>query len=184
MESELIINILGKFSNTSLCNVTACISNQSCNILDSRQAQYGTDSCLTLIVRGITNKISLLELELNNLCVEHDLLCLMKRTSGHQKQNIEKVINLTFYGLDSSGVMFKVVQSLSEMRVSISALRQKTEHQDERQTLECKMVLFAPKTLDLEAFDQTMINLLDGLNLHGKISHNDYKEHHEHIESW
>lgn len=184
MNHELIVNILGVASNKALCNITACISDHGCNILDSRQAQYGTDFSLSLIVSGYEHKITLLELALNNLCVEHDLLCLMKRTRGHQKQNIEQIINITFSGLDASGVMYKVVQYLSEMNVNIQALRQKTIEAGSNKELECKMVLSAPKSLDLKTFDTTMIKLLNELNLHGKISHQDLKENYEHIESW
>lgn len=195
MPQQLIINILGAASLNSLCTLTACISNHDCNILDSRHALYGTDFSLTMIVSGTTNDVTRLEMGMSNVCMEHDLLCMMKRTSGHQKQNIERYIQLTFSGQDSSGLMQKVTSTLATSGLTVSAVRHKTSYQavDDKATLRkrppvqnvvCKMILSAPKQLDLSAFDATIKSLLHTLGLHGQISHNIQKENHEHIESW
>ena len=184
MQEQLIINILGKSSLLALSNITACISKRNCNILDSRHAQYGTDFSLTMIVSGLQNVITLLEIELSTLCVNDDLLCMMKRTTGHQKQNIEQVVNLAFSGEDASGVMHKVTQALASQGASVSAIRQKTYENNGQSMVDCTMILTTPKTTDLLAFDEYIRSLLHGMGLHGKISHNPIKEHNEYTESW
>jgi glycine cleavage system transcriptional repressor len=184
MQEQLIINILGKSSTLTLSTITACISDHTCNILDSRHAQYGTDFSLTMIVSGSQKIITLLEIDLSSLCVNNDLLCMMKRTTGHQKQNIDKVIYLSFVGRDSSGVIHKVMQGLALFEVSVNALRQGTSMQNNASVLECKMILTTPKTTDLAAFDAHIKSLLHGLGLHGKVSHNPIKENNEYTDSW
>jgi glycine cleavage system transcriptional repressor len=181
---QLIVNILGKSSLLALSNITACISKHNCNILDSRHAQYGTDFSLTMIVSGAQAGVTMLEMDLSTLCVLDDLLCMMKRTTGHQKQNIEQVINLAFSGADASGVMHKVTQGLALCGVSVSAVRQKTYRKEDQNILECKMILTAPKNTDLIAFDTNIKSLLHGMGLHGKLSHKPIEENDEYTESW
>ncbi len=181
---QLIINILGKSSLTSLSDIAACISQHHCNILDSRHAQFGTDFSLTLIVSGSQSAITTMELELSRLCVAHDLLSMMKRTSGHQKQNIEMLIGLSFSGIDATGLMHCVISLLAAYKVSVNALRQKTKPLNGQIVLECKMILSAPKSIDLDVFDAHLKSLLDGLGLHGKITHTTNKEDYEYTESW
>jgi glycine cleavage system transcriptional repressor len=189
MPQQLIINVLGAASVDSLSILTGCISDHDCNILDSRHALYGTDFSLTMIISGNTSSVTLLELDLSRVCMEHDLLCLMKRTSGHQKQNISQIIQLNFSGLDSYGLMQKVTSTIAACGLSVSAVRQKTESSQVKgatntQNVVCKMILSAPKELDLAAFDKAIKDLLHNLGLHGQISHNTQKESHEYIESW
>ena len=187
MSQQLIINVLGTASVDSLSIITACISENECNILDSRHALFGTDFSLTMIVSGKANCVSLLELALSRVCVEHDLLCMMKRTSGHQKQDIDQLIQLTFSGDDCAGLMQKVTSKIATCGVSVSAVRQKStvnSGTENVQNLACKMILSAPKHIDLNIFDHDMKALLHSLGLHGQISHNIKEETHEHIESW
>lgn len=184
MPDQLIINILGPHSVKALSALTATISEHNCNILDSRHALYGTDFSITMIVAGTQSGITAVELALSQQCVSHDLLCMMKRTSGHKKQNIENIVNLKFCGIDKPGLIYQVLHFLSEQNVTVNAIRQKTWVDDSQEKLECKMILLASSSLDLRLFDQTLIALLDKLGLHGRISHNINKEYHEYIESW
>lgn len=184
MHQELIINILGPNSLSALNNLTLSISENNCNILDSRHAQYGTDFSLTMIVNGTGADITALEMALSQLCVSHDLLCLMKRTTGHQKQNIGQYIKLAFSGNDATGVMQQITHTVSEFGLSVHALRQTTRALGTDVELSCKMILSAPKDMELDTFDSKIKALLHGLGLHGKISHKPLKENDEYIESW
>lgn len=183
MQEQLIINVLGPNSMDALNNIAAQISQRNCNILDSRHAQYGTDFSLTMIVSGSTNDITLLEIELSHLCVSLSLLCMLKRTSNHQKQNIGQYIHLVFSGQDAPGVMQKISHTLSDLGVAIHALRQKTIAQDNTRILRCKIVLSASQDTDLELFDTKIKALLHGLGLHGQITHNNDADN-NYMESW
>jgi len=184
MNTQLIVNVLGADKLGILSVIAGCISDNSCNILDSRHAIYGQDFSVTMIASGNDSDITRLEIALSSLCVEHELLCMMKRTSGHIKQNIEQIINLKFAGKDSSGLLQTVTKLLAEQAVSISAVRQKVTSINNECHVECKMILSAPADLDLSEFDTKMKSVLHGLGLSGRISHQQTKEDNEHIESW
>jgi len=205
MSQQLIVNILGTASLESLSIISACISENECNILDSRHALYGTDFSLTMIVSGSASAMTHLELALSTMCVQHDLLCMMKRTSGHIKQNLDQLIQLSFSGQDKPGLIQKVSAAVAKCGLSVSALRQQAWQNSPSEnaistsptlgaqfapstpsvpTLKCKMILSAPKETDLSAFDNDIKRLLHDLGLHGQIVHNIQKETHEHIESW
>jgi glycine cleavage system transcriptional repressor len=181
---QLIINVIGKSSLSALSHITACISQCACNLLDSRHAEYGTDFSLTMIVSGSHQDIAKFELAFSALCVERDLLCLMRRTTGHQKQNIEQLIHLSFSGLDMPGLMHKVSSVISEHELSVNAIRQQTKDHENGTKVNCKMVLSAHLQADLSAFDEHMKLTLHTLGLHGTISHNINKEEYEYSESW
>ncbi|MFC4699313.1 glycine cleavage system protein R [Glaciecola siphonariae] len=184
MKTQLIVNILGADKLGILSTISGCISDHSCNILDSRHAIYGQDFSVTMIASGSEHDITRLEIGLSSLCVEHELLCMMKRTSGHIKQNIEQLISLKFAGQDSAGLMQRVTKLLAGEHVSISAVRQKVKTKNDVCFVECKMILSAPADLDLVEFDKKVKAALNGLGLSGRISHQQIKEDNEHIESW
>ncbi|MBF7072872.1 glycine cleavage system transcriptional repressor [Glaciecola sp. MH2013] len=186
MKQQVIVNILGTDKLGILSIISACVNDGNCNILDSRHAIYGRDFSLSMIVEGSHAAITKLEMQLSSLCVEHDLLSMMKRTSGHAKQNLEQLINLEFVGADAVGIIQRVTTFLTERQVSVSALRQKTYNDKSTNTehVKCKMVLSATRQLDLADFDSELKTLMCSLGLHGKVTHNEIKEENEHIESW
>ncbi|MGQ8363739.1 glycine cleavage system protein R [Glaciecola sp. 1036] len=184
MQQELIINVLGTHKLNVLSVIASCINDNHCNILDSRHAIYGEDFSISLIVNGEGSSINRLEVAVSKLCMDHQLLCMMKRTKGHVSQNLEKMILLKFSGQDAAGVIQKVTHLMTKNNVSISALRQKTEQKAQNTTLQCKMVLSAPSDLDLIVFDTKVKDLLNSLGLSGQISHQITKEDNEYIESW
>lgn len=184
MQQQLIINILGPNSMSVLSDIADQISQQNCNILDSRHAQYGTDFSLTMIVSGSKADITVLEIELSQLCVAHSLLCMLKRTKDHQKQNIGQYIHLAFSGNDAPGIIQKVSHALNDLNVAIHALRQKTIPQEDVRILHCKMILSASHNTDLETFDETIKALLHGLGLNGQISHTNESDNNYYMDSW
>ena len=118
------------------------------------------------------------------LCMQEELLCMMKRTEGHVKQNLEQLITLKFRGEDGNGILQQITQTISSYNVSISALRQKTTQGETQTCTECKMILSAPTDLDLVEFDNTLRHTLNDIALSGQISHQLSKEDNEYIESW
>jgi glycine cleavage system transcriptional repressor len=186
MNQQIIVNILGADKLGILSEISACVHDKSCNILDSRHAIYGTDFSLSMIVEGTQSAITKLEVQLSSLCMKYDLLSMIKRTSGHAKQNLEQLINLEFSGEDAKGIITRVTAFLAGRQVSVSAFRQRTfiDKITNIENVKCKMVLSATKELDLSNFDEEIKQLMCKLGLSGKVTHNEIKEENEHIESW
>ena len=186
MNQQIIVNILGPDKLGILSDISAVVHDKCCNILDSRHAIYGKDFSLSMIVEGSQSAITKLELQLSTLCMEHDLLSMIKRTSGHAKQSLEQLINLEFSGEDAKGIIKQVTGFLAQRQVSVSAFRQRTfiDKETQLECVKCKMVLSATKALDLVCFDDEIKQLMCTLGLSGKVTHNEIKEENEHIESW
>lgn len=186
MNQQIIVNILGTDKLGILSEISACVHDKSCNILDSRHAIYGKDFSLSMIVEGSQSAITKLELQLSSLCMQHDLLSMIKRTSGHAKQNLEQLINLEFTGEDAKGIIKQVTEFLASKKVSVSAFRQKTFADSKTlvESVKCKMVLTTAKDTNLTNFDEEIKHLMCKLGLSGQVTHNENKEENEHIESW
>jgi glycine cleavage system transcriptional repressor len=186
MNQQIIVNILGADKLGILSEISACMHDKCCNILDSRHAIYGTDFSLSMIVEGTQAAITKLEVQLSSLCMKYELLSMIKRTSGHAKQNLEQLINLEFSGEDAKGIITRVTAFLAKRQVSVSAFRQRTfiDKTTNVENVRCKMVLSATKELDLGNFDEEIKQLMCKLGLSGKVTHNEIKEENEHIESW
>ncbi|WP_395343369.1 glycine cleavage system protein R [Ningiella sp. W23] len=184
MKTQLIVNVLGADKLGILSLIASKIRESNCNILDSRHAIYGQDFSITMIINGTENEITRLEVSLSSFCVEHELLCMMKRTSGHIKQNIEQLITLKFSGRDRSGIIQQITSVLAGENVSVNAMRQKITQKDDVCYVEGKMILSAPADLDLVKFDRKLKQSLSNYGLSGQISHQINKEDNEYIESW
>ncbi len=139
-----------------------------------------------MIVEGTQSAITKLELQMASLCMQHGLLSMIKRTSGHAKQNLEQLINLEFSGEDAKGIIKQVTGFIAQRQVSVSAFRQKTfiDKTTNIENVRCKMVLSATKELNLVNFDEEIKQLMCQLGLSGKVTYNEIKEENEHIESW
>lgn len=172
MKQQLIVTILGTDTVGILSDIAGCVSESCCNILDSRQAIYGQDFSLTMILEGTQSAITRAEFRIPQLCQQLDLLCMMKRTKQHCKQNLEHLVDVEFSGVDTVGVIQKITRLFAKHHVAISAFRQNTyTHQDDqREMMRCKMVASVPDGVALSVVEEDFSTLLSELNLSGRIS--------------
>ena len=96
MSQQLIINFLGVDKPGLLSAIATSVNDASCNILDSRQAIFGQELSLTMIIEGTQAAITRFELIIPTLCQSLDLLAMMKRTKHHEKQHLAHLINIEF----------------------------------------------------------------------------------------
>lgn len=174
MKQQLIITILGADQIGILSDIARAVSETGCNILDSRQAIYGQDFSLTMILEGSQIAITKAELKLPQVCNQLDLLSMMKRTRQHCKQNLEHLVDIEFSGVDAVGVIQKITSGLTQYNVAINAFRQNTyTNQDTQQEMmKCKMVASVPLDSEMQKIHQAFGALLDELSLTGHITEN------------
>lgn len=172
MEEQLIVLILGSDKINILSHLAAAASETECNILDSRQAIYGRDFSLTLILEGDSGAIARAEMSISQLCHKHDLLSMMKRTSDHNRQDLVHLADVEFVGIDAIGVLAKVTKFFGERNISINALRQKlfVEKHSKVKMLKCKMVVSIPDGLNIDDICSEYEDHIENLNLIGTIS--------------
>ena len=101
---QLIVTILGTDNTGILSEIATTVSEAQCNILDSRQAIYGKEFSLTMIIEGTQSAITKAECFLPALFQRLNLLSMMKRTSHHEKQNLAHLFNVEFSGEDAAGI--------------------------------------------------------------------------------
>lgn len=171
MSHQLIVTILGTDKSGILSEIAGAVSEAHCNILDSRQAIYGKEFSLTMIVEGSHQAITRAECAIPPLCQRLDLLSMMKRTSQHAKQNLEHLFDVEFSGVDHAGLLKSVTGFFAQRDASISAFRQRTfsDKQTKQEMMRCKFVVNIPFNTDFAELETALMALFDSLNVTGKV---------------
>ncbi|TDF41620.1 glycine cleavage system transcriptional repressor [Alteromonadaceae bacterium M269] len=172
MQEQLIVLVLGSDKINILSYLAAAASETDCNILDSRQAIYGEDFSLTLILEGDVGAIARAEVNISQLCQKHNLLSMMKRTKDHHKQNLVHLADVEFVGVDAIGVMASITKFFGERGISINALRQKLflEQHTQVKMLKCKMIVSIPDGTDIKDVAFEYEDHLEKLSLIGTLT--------------
>ncbi len=177
MPQQLIITILGSDQFGVLSTLADTVSGVGCNILDSRQAIYGQDFSLTMIIEGSQSAISQAECLLPQTCQKHNLLSMMKRTKKHCKQNLEHLADVIIRGKSTPGLIDQITDFFKQRNISVSAFRLKFLDKNENDSasdkrMKCKMVISIPYELEVEKIEHALQELLQPLNLQGSIKQN------------
>jgi glycine cleavage system transcriptional repressor len=177
MQQQLIITILGSDQFGVLSTLADTVSGVGCNILDSRQAIYGQDFSLTMIIEGSQSAITQAECLLPQTCQKHNLLSMMKRTKKHCKQNLEHLADVVIRGESTPGLIDQITDFFKQRNISVSAFRLKFLDKDENDAanekpMKCKMVISIPHELEVEKIEHALQALLQPLNLLGSIKPN------------
>jgi glycine cleavage system transcriptional repressor len=177
MQQQLIITILGSDQFGVLSKLADTVSGVGCNILDSRQAVYGQDFSLTMIIEGSQSAISQAECLLPQTCQKHNLLSMMKRTKKHCKQNLEHLADVIIHGESTPGLIDQITDFFAVHNITVSAFRLKFLDKDENDSarnkrMKCKMVISIPHELEVEKIELALQALLHPLNLQGSIKPN------------
>ena len=171
MNHQLIVTILGTDKSGMLSEIAGTVSEAQCNILDSRQAIKGKEFSLTMIIEGSHQAITRAELAIPPMCQKFGLLSMMKRTSHHEKQNLDYLYDVEFSGEDSHGLLKSVTGFFAKRHVSISAFRQRTfkDKKTGKEMMRCKFVVSTPDSVDITQLRSEADALFGSLNLSGKI---------------
>ncbi|MBU3022800.1 glycine cleavage system protein R [Aestuariibacter sp. A3R04] len=171
MNHQLIVTILGTDKSGILSEIAGAVSESQCNILDSRQAIYGKEFSLTMIIEGTHQAVTRAELTLPTLCQHLGLLSVLKRTSHHEKQNLSHLYDVSFSGEDSPGLLRTVTGFFADRHVSINAFRQSTDVDKckNQTTVRCKFVVSVPDDIDFEQLKHELDTLYASLNLTGAV---------------
>lgn len=185
MQHQLIVTFLGTDRSGIFSEIASLVAEVQCNILDSRQAVYGTEFSLTMIIEGSHSAITKAECMLPAFCQRHHLLSMMKRTKHHVKQNLEHLFDVEFSGPDHAGLIRSVTRFFADRGASISAFRQRTYlDQDKHLHMRCKFVVTIEDSVDFEELEHALLSLFSTLNVSGKVTDKFRKEQHEDSPSW
>jgi glycine cleavage system transcriptional repressor len=177
MPQQLIITILGSDQLGVLSTLADTVAGVGCNILDSRQAVYGQDFSLTMIIEGSQSAITQAECLLPQTCQKHNLLSMMKRTKKHCKQNLEHLADVIIHGESTPGLIDQITDFFKQRNISVSAFRLKFLDKNENDSasekpMKCKMVISIPHELEVEKIEHALQELLQPLNLQASLKQN------------
>lgn len=167
MKHQLIVTFLGANRTGILSEIANLVCEHQCNILDSRQAIYGEDFSLTMILEGSQSGISKVEWDLPKLCQQLDLLSMMKRTRHHNKQHLVHLADAEFTGTDAVCKIAEIIGFFAKKGVRITAFRQDNGDNDEAPT--CKMVVNMPQELSVNELASDYETLLTSYSLSGYL---------------
>ncbi len=172
MLQQLIINFLAVDKPGLLSAIATTVNDASCNILDSRQAIFGQELSLTMIIEGNQTAITKAEMAIPMLCQEHDLLAMMKRTKHHEKQHLAHLLTIEFSGADIQGLLRDVSAYFHKNQSSISALRQKTYTcpDTKLEKVRCNIVVTVPDNIEIDGFIAQTQSFLSSLSLAATIT--------------
>ena len=165
---QLIVTLLGTDKSGILSEIATAVSQAQCNILDSRQAVYGREFSLTMIIEGTQSAITKAECTLPAIIQRLDLLSMMKRTSHHEKQNLAHLFNVEFSGEDAAGLIQSVTGFFAEREAMISAFRQRTYRESGHDVMRCKFVVSLPTSENFEQLESDLMALFASLNERAK----------------
>ena len=139
-----------------------------------------------MIIEGTQSAITKAECILPALFQRLDLLSMMKRTSHHEKQNLEHLFNVEFSGEDTAGLIKSVTGFFAQRQSSISAFRQQVfkDPTSGQELMRCKFVVNAPDAIDFNQLQNELMALFDSLNVTGKVVDKYNKEPHENVTGW
>ena len=177
MTQQLVVTILGSDKFGMLSAIADTVCEVGCNILDSRQAVFGQDFSLTMIIEGSQAAITKAEFAIPQTCQKLELLCLLKRTKKHAKQNLEHIADVVILGENASGVIKKITGFFAQFTISVSAFRLKTlknpnQEIDAPDHMQCKMVVSIPHHVSVSEVEQAFQTLMQELALQGSIKQN------------
>lgn len=166
MKHQLIVTFLGANRTGILSKIANLANEHNCNILDSRQAIYGEDFSLTMILEGNLSSVTKMECELPNLCLQLDLLSMMKRTKHHNKQHLGRIADMNFLGSSAVDRIADILAFCASKDVRITAFRQTNRDEE---NVKCKMIASLPQDIEFEALKSDYMALLHSFELEGLI---------------
>lgn len=177
MNQQLIVTILGTDRFGMLSAIADVVCQAGCNILDSRQAVFGQEFSLTMIIEGSQAAIAKAEFAIPQTCQKLELLSLMKRTKLHSKQNLEHIADVVIVGENAHGAIKQITGFFAQHTISVSAFRLETLKNPESGAdapahMKCKMVVSIPHTVVVEEIENAFQTLMQQLHLLGSIKQN------------
>ena len=171
MKQQLIVTLLGSDRIDILSTLAKVVSDMGCNVLDSRQAVYGQEFSLTMIVEGSQSAVTKLELVLPHTSNQLNLLCLMKRTKDHCKQNLQHLAEVKIISPAASDDILQIIHFFRENKITVSAFRQKfvSEQNVNSNMMKCKMMVNIPVDIDIMQMNMQFQAFLQQLNLLGNM---------------
>lgn len=154
--NQLVLTAIGEDRPGIVSELTKLVSDNHCNIIDSRIAILGNEFTFIMLLDGDMAAISRVEYHLPIKSVELGLLTMMKRTSQHQIKEYKAGYKLTYQGPDSPGIMSKVTQLMADYHVNIAALKSDSHKKSNELIMNSEVDIYFARDVDDNEFKQKL----------------------------
>ena len=117
--SFLVMSALGKDRPGIVASLAKAISDQNCNIADSRMTVLGGEFAVLILIEGPWNKLTKLEDQAEELQAKHDLVITTKRTEGRVAEGSLLPYGVDVVALDHPGIVYNLARFFSQHKINI-----------------------------------------------------------------
>ncbi len=174
MTQHLVITAVGT-DRPGICNQVAKLVTQAgCNIVDSRIALFGKEFTLIMLLSGNANSINRVETTLPLLGQEQDLITIMKRTSPHDHQSNDYIVEVYVESDDRLGLTEQFTQFFADRNIGMASLSAQTISKDKLQRSKDQFHIAITAHVDSEynlmQLQEEFEALCSGLDVQGSLN--------------
>ncbi|NTS75976.1 hypothetical protein HR060_03770 [Catenovulum sp. SM1970] len=172
MGQQLVVTSIGTNRRGMVNQITQLAAGNELNILYSRMAIMGQEFTYVMLVEGSAMRISRFESAFIQLSTQLELMSVVKRTSNHRKQEIEKHAGyVKCHTEDKTGSLAIITDFFSEQGLSLANLRCEgsTEESGESKG-QAELSFFKPEDFDAQSFSSALDELMQAHNINYELA--------------
>lgn len=163
------VSVVGADRPGIVAGVTEALFRLGCNIADSSCAMLAGEFAMILIIshQKPFTKPQLLE-ELKPACERLSLTLSVRHLQQREGQRTDtsgEICQITVYGADQPGIVYRVTSALAERQINIMDLQTKLAGSEEAPLYIMLLEAVLPDTITAEAVDQLLARLRDELQV-------------------
>lgn len=164
----LVISALGKDRPGIVNQLTVPITENGCNILDSRMTVLGGEFAMLLLVEGSWSAIAKLESQMSSAQERLDLTIIHKRTTEHpdaQQAGLPYTVNVV--ALDHPGIVNQLAKFFSSRNINIHECYTDSYQAAHTGTpmFSANLTINIPPQVHIAALREEFLDFCDSLNL-------------------
>lgn len=169
--SQLVLSALGEDKPGIIDELSRCIMNAGCSILDSRMAVLGGDFALLLQLGGNWNNIAKLENQLNGLEQRLGLAITARRTMDREARKDLLPYGVDVVAMDQPGIVHNLARFFSQRQINIQEMVTSCYAAAHTGTpmFSVHLTVDIPATVQISALREEFMDFCDQLNLDAVI---------------
>lgn len=169
--NHLVLSALGEDKPGLINELSRCVLNSGCSILDSRMAVLGGDFALLLQVGGNWNNLAKLETQLPGLQERLGLTISSRRTSVREMRHDLLPYGVDVVAMDQPGIVHHLAKFFSQRQINIQEMLTSSYAAAHSGTpmFSVHLTVEVPASIQIAALREEFMDFCDQLNLDAVI---------------
>jgi glycine cleavage system transcriptional repressor len=169
--NHLVLSALGEDKPGLINELSRCVLNSGCSILDSRMAVLGGDFALLLQVGGNWNNLAKLETQLPGLQERLGLTISSRRTGSRETRHDLLPYGVDVVSMDQPGIVHNLAKFFSQRQINIQEMLTSSYAAAHTGTpmFSVHMTVEVPASIQIAALREEFMDFCDQLNLDAVI---------------